>query len=108
MPRTNLNDILIFMAVVDAGSFIAGGQAMGLSRSAAGKAVIRLEDRLGARLLNRTTRTLSLTDEGRVFYERGLQILAAVDEAEASLGGQSGMTPPRDVRKDAFRSLSTP
>ncbi|MGO7205853.1 LysR family transcriptional regulator, partial [Rhizobium ruizarguesonis] len=62
MPRTNLNDIMIFMAVVDAGSFIAGGQAMGLSRSAAGKAVIRLEDRLGARLLNRTTRTLSLTD----------------------------------------------
>jgi DNA-binding transcriptional LysR family regulator len=107
MPRTNLNDILIFMAVVDAGSFIAGGQAMGLSRSAAGKAVIRLEDRLGARLLNRTTRTLSLTDEGRVFYERGLQILAAVDEAEASLGGQSGM--PRGVLRltvpDAFGRL---
>jgi len=107
MPRTNLNDILIFMAVVDAGSFIAGGQAMGLSRSAAGKAVIRLEDRLGARLLNRTTRTLSLTDEGRVFYERGLQILAAVDEAEASLGGQSGM--PRGLLRltvpDAFGRL---
>jgi len=90
MPRTNLNDILIFMAVVDAGSFIAGGQAMGLSRSAAGKAVIRLEDRLGARLLNRTTRTLGLTDEGRMFYQRGLQILASVDEAEASVAGQSG------------------
>ncbi|MBY5346556.1 LysR family transcriptional regulator [Rhizobium leguminosarum] len=95
MPRTNLNDILIFMAVVDAGSFIAGGQAMGLSRSAAGKAVIRLEDRLGARLLNRTTRTLSLTDEGRMFYERGLQILASVDEAEASVAGQNSM--PRGV-----------
>jgi DNA-binding transcriptional LysR family regulator len=95
MPRTNLNDILIFMAVVDAGSFIAGGQAMGLSRSAAGKAVIRLEERLGARLLNRTTRTLNLTDEGRLFYKRGLQILASVDEAEASVGGQSGM--PRGV-----------
>ncbi|TAV49488.1 LysR family transcriptional regulator [Rhizobium leguminosarum] len=89
MPRTNLNDILIFMAVVDAGSFIAGGQTMGLSRSAAGKAVIRLEDRLGARLLNRTTRTLSLTDEGRMFYERGLHILASVDEAEASVAGQN-------------------
>ncbi|EJZ18037.1 LysR family transcriptional regulator [Rhizobium sp. Pop5] len=95
MPRTNLNDILIFMAVVDAGSFIAGGQAMGLSRSAAGKAVIRLEDRLGARLLNRTTRTLSLTDEGRLFYERGLHILASVDEAEASVAGRSGT--PRGV-----------
>ncbi|MBY5408914.1 LysR family transcriptional regulator [Rhizobium leguminosarum] len=95
MPRTNLNDILIFMAVVDAGSFIAGGQAMGLSRSAAGKAVIRLEDRLGARLLNRTTRTLSLTDEGRMFYDRGLQILASVDEAEASVAGQNST--PRGV-----------
>jgi DNA-binding transcriptional LysR family regulator len=62
---------------------------MGLSRSAAGKAVIRLEDRLGARLLNRTTRTLSLTDEGRMFYERGLHILASVDEAEASVAGQN-------------------
>ncbi|MBY5319368.1 LysR family transcriptional regulator [Rhizobium leguminosarum bv. viciae] len=107
MPRTNLNDILIFMAVVDAGSFIAGGQAIGLSRSAAGKAVIRLEDRLGARLLNRTTRTLSLTDEGRMFYERGLQILASVDEAEASVAGQNSA--PRGVLRltvpDAFGRL---
>ncbi|MBX4865019.1 LysR family transcriptional regulator [Rhizobium sophorae] len=107
MPRTNLNDILIFMAVVDTGSFIAGGQAMGLSRSAAGKAVIRLEDRLGARLLNRTTRTLSLTDEGRMFYERGLQILASVDEAEASVAGQNST--PRGVLRltvpDAFGRL---
>ncbi|MCA2411641.1 LysR family transcriptional regulator [Rhizobium leguminosarum bv. viciae 248] len=107
MPRTNLNDILIFMAVVDAGSFIAGGQAMGLSRSAAGKAVTRLEDRLGARLLNRTTRTLSLTDEGRMFYERGLQILVSVDEAEASVAGQNST--PRGVLRltvpDAFGRL---
>ncbi|MBY5429523.1 LysR family transcriptional regulator [Rhizobium leguminosarum] len=107
MPRTNLNDILIFMAVVDAGSYIAGGQAIGLSRSAAGKAVIRLEDRLGARLLNRTTRTLSLTDEGRMFYERGLQILASVDEAEASVAGQNSA--PRGVLRltvpDAFGRL---
>ncbi|MGO8330295.1 LysR family transcriptional regulator, partial [Rhizobium ruizarguesonis] len=93
--------------VVDAGSFIAGGQAMGLSRSAAGKAVIRLEDRLGARLLNRTKRTLSLTDEGRMFYERGLQILASVDEAEASVAGQNSK--PRGVLRltvpDAFGRL---
>ncbi|WP_192178295.1 LysR family transcriptional regulator [Mesorhizobium amorphae] len=104
MLRANLNDILIFMAVVDAGSFVAGGQAMGLSRSAAGKAVIRLEDRLGTRLLNRTTRTLSLTEEGHVFYDRGLQILASVDEAEASVAGRNGT--PRGVLRltvpDAF------
>ncbi|EYF04897.1 LysR family transcriptional regulator [Chondromyces apiculatus] len=107
MLRANLTDILVFMAVVDAGSFVAGGQAMGLSRSAAGKAVIRLENRLGARLLNRTTRTLSLTDEGRVFYEHGLQILASVDDAEASVAGGSGT--PRGVLRltvpDAFGRL---
>ncbi|AKT40804.1 LysR family transcriptional regulator [Chondromyces crocatus] len=107
MLRTNLNDVLAFMAVVDAGSFVAGGQAMGLSRSAAGKAILRLEDRLGARLLNRTTRTLGLTDEGRVFHERWLQILASVDEAEASVAGRSGV--PRGVLRltvpDAFGRL---
>ncbi|WP_437815044.1 LysR family transcriptional regulator [Sorangium sp. So ce1078] len=107
MLRANLNEILVFMAVVDEGSFIAGGQAMGLTRSAAGKAVNRLEDRLGVRLLNRTTRALSLTEEGRVFYDRGLQILAAVDEAEASVAGSSGT--PRGLLRltvpDAFGRL---
>lgn len=104
MLHSNLNEILVFMAVVDAGSFIAGGQKLGLTRSAAGKAVARLEDRLGVRLLNRTTRTLSLTDEGRAFYERGLQILAAVDAAEASVAGEAGT--PRGLLRltvpDAF------
>lgn len=107
MLRTNLNEILIFMAVVDAGSFIGGGQAMGLTRSAAGKAVVRLEEHLGVRLLNRTTRTLSLTDEGRVFYDHGLQILAAVDEAEISVARPAGT--PRGLLRltapDAFGRL---
>lgn len=107
MLRANLNDILVFMAVVDEGSFVAGGQAMGLTRSAAGKAVNRLEERLGVRLLNRTTRALSLTDEGRVFYDRGLQVLAAVDDAEASVAGRHGT--PRGVLRltvpDAFGRL---
>lgn len=95
------------MAVADAGSIVVGGQAMGLTRSAAGKAVKRLEDRLGVRVLNRTTRTLSLTDEGRAFYDRGLQILAAVDEAEASVAGRAGT--PRGLLRltvpDAFGRL---
>ena len=107
MLRANLNEILIFMAVVDEGSFIAGGQAMGLTRSAAGKAVSRLEDRLGVRLLNRSTRALGLTDEGRVFYDRGLQVLAAVDDAEASVAASSGT--PRGLLRltvpDAFGRL---
>ena len=104
MPHRNLNDILTFMAVVDAGTFVGGSQAMGLTRSAAGKAVARLEERLGARLLNRTTRSLSLTDEGRVFYERGLKVLEAVDDAEAGLTARAGT--PRGLLRltvpDAF------
>ena len=90
MQRANLNEILVFMAVVDKGSFVAGGRAMGLTRSAAGKAVSRLEDRLGVRLFNRTTRALGLTDDGRVFHERGLQVLAAVEDAEASVSARAG------------------
>jgi DNA-binding transcriptional LysR family regulator len=102
-----VNDILVFMAVVEAGSFVAGGEAMGLSRSAAGKAIMRLEDRLGTRLLNRTTRKLSLTSEGRVFYERGLQVIASIDQAEASVAKKAGT--PRGVLRltapDAFGRL---
>lgn len=104
MLRTNLNEMLIFMAVVDGASFVAGGQAMGLTRSAAGKAVMRLEDSLGVRLLNRTTRTLSLTDEGRALYDHGVQILAAVDTAQNTIGQPSGT--PRGLLRltlpDAF------
>lgn len=107
MLRANVNDIFVFMAIVDAGSFVGGGQATGLTRSAACKAVNRLEDRLGVRLLNRSTRTLALTDEGRLLYDRGSHILAAVDEAEASMGGSSGT--PRGLLRltvpDAFGRL---
>ncbi len=90
MAGTNLNEILVFVAIVDAGSFVGGGLAMGLTRSAAAKSIGRLEDRLGTRLLNRTTRTISLTDEGRNFYDRGLAVLRAVEDAEASVGGRAG------------------
>jgi DNA-binding transcriptional LysR family regulator len=107
MLRSNLNEILVFMAVVDEGSFVAGARAMGLTRSAAGKSVSRLEDRLGVRLLNRTTRTLGLTDEGRVFYDRGTQILAALEDAESSMAGHTGT--PRGLLRltvpDAFGRL---
>jgi DNA-binding transcriptional LysR family regulator len=95
MAGANLNDIAVFMAVADAGSFAAGAGVSGLTRSAAGKAVARLEDRLGVRLLNRTTRALSLTDEGRSFHAHALRVLEAVDQAEASVVSPSGV--PRGV-----------
>lgn len=95
MAGANLNDIAVFMAVADAGSFAAGARVSGLTRSAAGKAVSRLEDRLGVRLLNRTTRALSLTDEGRSFHAHGLRVIDAVDQAEASVSAPTGV--PRGI-----------
>lgn len=107
MKRAHLDEIFAFMSVVDAGSFVGGGRTLGLTRSAAGKALARLESRLGVRLLNRTTRHLSLTDGGRVFHEHCLQVLAALDEAEASVGQRTGT--PRGVLRltlpDAFGRL---
>ncbi|MFP2958063.1 LysR family transcriptional regulator [Myxococcus sp. 1LA] len=107
MERAQLDEIFAFMAVVDAGSFVGGGRAIGLTRSAAGKALARLESRLGVRLLNRTTRHLSLTDDGRVFHEHCQQVLAALDEAEASVGDRTGT--PRGILRltvpDAFGRL---
>ena len=97
MARSNLDDIAVFIAVVEAESFIAGGRALGLSRSAAGKAVARLEDRLGRRLINRTTRSVSVTDEGRLLYDEGRKILAAVDEAESLVAGKDA-TPTGTLR----------
>jgi DNA-binding transcriptional LysR family regulator len=71
----------IFARVVEAGSFSRAAETLGVSKSAVSKQVARLEDRLGARLLNRTTRRLSLTEAGTAFYEGCRHV---VDEAEAA------------------------
>lgn len=74
-----------FVAVVDAGSFVSSATAMGMSKAAVSRYVAELETRLGVRLLHRTTRRLSLTGEGQVFYARCKELLADVDEAEAEI-----------------------
>ncbi|RUO34864.1 LysR family transcriptional regulator [Aliidiomarina soli] len=81
----DLKALRIFVAIAESGSFIAGGKARGLTRSAAGKAVARLEAHLGTRLFHRTTRSLSLTVDGQRFYERSIQILQDLAEAESSI-----------------------
>src|SRR5260221_12233280 len=68
--------------VIDAGSFSAGARAAGGSQSQISKNVAALEQRLGSRLLNRTTRHLSLTDAGSAYYERCKSALAAIYDAE--------------------------
>ncbi|ELY2665661.1 LysR family transcriptional regulator [Cronobacter sakazakii] len=81
----DIHTLRIFVAVAEAGSFVAGGNAMGLTRSAAGKALARLEAYLETRLFQRTTRSLSLTAEGHAFYHRCCQILEDLADAESSI-----------------------
>lgn len=72
----------LFALVVEANGFKAAGQRLGLSPSAVSKRISRLEDRLGARLLHRTTRRLALTEVGGVYFEHCRQILDEIAEAE--------------------------
>lgn len=85
MDGGDIDDIRAFIAVVEANGFAAGGRALGLSRSAAGKAIGRLERKYAVRLLNRNTRSMSLTDAGRALYQKGLDLTAMLAETEASL-----------------------
>jgi DNA-binding transcriptional LysR family regulator len=80
-----LSRMAVFAKVVDAGSFSAAAQELGVSKSAVSKQVAKLEDYLGARLLNRTTRRLSLTEVGQAFYERCTRIVAEAEEAELAV-----------------------
>lgn len=78
----NLSDIAVFVRVVDAGSFTGAAEALQISQPVVSKAVTRLEERLGARLLNRTTRRLSLTEAGAELYRRSLHALKQIEDAE--------------------------
>ncbi len=78
-------EMAVFVRVVEAGSFTAAARTLDLSPSAVSKLIARLEDRLDARLIQRTTRRLSLTEEGSAYYERASRILAEIDEAEQAV-----------------------
>ena len=81
----DLSGIAVFAAVVEAGSFTAAAEKMGQSKSAVSKQVTRLEQRLGAQLIARTTRRLNLTEVGQAFYERCRRIIAEAEEAELAV-----------------------
>ncbi|XAZ22046.1 LysR family transcriptional regulator [Sinorhizobium sp. B11] len=94
MSRQDINrsgEMEVFVSVVERGGFSAAAQARRMTPSAVSKLVARLETRLGARLVNRSTRKLQLTPEGCAFYERSVAILANISEAErfASAGEQA-------------------
>ncbi|MEM7554387.1 MAG: LysR family transcriptional regulator [Cyanobacteria bacterium P01_A01_bin.84] len=80
--------IRAFTQVVEEGSFAAAARKMQLSRSAVNKLVINLENQLGVQLLYRTTRQVTPTDTGRAFYERCINILSSLEEAELAVSQQ--------------------
>ena len=83
-------EMRVFAAVVDAGSFVGASDALDMSKPAVSRYVADLETRLGVRLLHRTTRRLSLTEEGEVFYARCIELLGNIEEAEAEITSRSG------------------
>src|SRR5713101_4778034 len=91
----------VLTTVVDSGSFAAAADKLDLSRGMTSRYVAQVEAHLGARLLNRTTRRLSLTEAGQDYYERAVQVLAMVDEAEQSAA--SGVVEARGLLR-----ISTP
>lgn len=82
-------EMLVFCTVVEKGSFVGAVEQLDMSKAAISRYVSALEERLGARLLQRTTRRLSLTDEGRQFYEQSKDVLALMDEAEEAVSSSA-------------------
>lgn len=85
-----LDEMAAFAAVADARSFTQGAKRLGVSGAQISKLVARLEDRLGARLLNRTTRDVSLTDTGRAYLERARALLEDFETLEGSVRDETG------------------
>src|SRR5499426_1359063 len=82
----DLNEIAVFTRVVQAGSFTAAAKVLGMPKSTVSRKVSDLEERLDARLLQRTTRKLSLTDAGRTYFDYGLRIVGELEAAERAVG----------------------
>jgi len=93
------HEMSVFSEVAQSGSFIEAGRRLGLTSSGVSKKISRFEDRLGVRLFNRTTRTLSLTEAGKALFERCENILVAIEDAEDTARNLS--TAPRGILRIA-------
>jgi DNA-binding transcriptional LysR family regulator len=89
----SLENVRIFMRAVETGSFSAAGRKLRLSPSVVSYRIQLLEDHLNSRLLTRTTRSMSLTEAGRVFFDHCLEVVEAVERAEASVATEGGAAP---------------
>lgn len=108
MARSEINrsgEMEVFVCVVERGGFSAAARACRMTPSAVSKLITRLEARLGARLVNRSTRAFQLSPEGCVFYERATRILADIMDAERSAG--AGEQPVGRIRLNTSASYAT-
>src|SRR5437763_8191534 len=81
----DLNELLVFATVVKAGSFVGAARLLAMPKSTVSRKVSELEARLGARLLQRTTRKLRVTDAGNAYFEHAARVVAEVDDAERAV-----------------------
>ena len=93
----DLNDIVVFARVIEAGSFTAAARLLGMPKTTVSRRIAALEREVGVRLLQRTTRSLNVTDAGRLYYEESSQALWTIEmriygsrKREQSLRAQSG------------------
>jgi DNA-binding transcriptional LysR family regulator len=100
-----LSNVHVLAAVVEGGSFARAAEALGLTPSGVSRAIARLEARIGVRLLDRTTRSVNLTDEGRLFYASINPLVLGIEDAVTRAAGSSGSVRGRlRVNTDAFTS----
>ncbi|MET0322688.1 MAG: LysR family transcriptional regulator [Duganella sp.] len=93
----SLNGFAVFVQVAETRSFVAAGRLLGVSASAVGKSIARLESRVGVRLFHRSTRSVTLTPEGALFLERSRRILAEIEAAGQELS-QARVAPQGRLR----------
>lgn len=88
IQATQLGTIALFCKAAELGSFTQAAQALGITPAAVSRGVGRLEERLGSKLFRRTTRSMQLTDDGRLYFEQCRSALAQIDDAELTISGQ--------------------
>src|ERR1700751_1014500 len=93
----DLNDVMVFARVVEAGSFTAAARLLGIPKTTVSRRIAALEREVGVRLVQRTTRSLNMTDAGRLYYEQSSQALRTIEDANLRLAekkaGTSGTIP---------------
>jgi DNA-binding transcriptional LysR family regulator len=94
----DLNDIVVFARVVEAGSFTAAARLLGMPKTTVSRRIAALEREVGVRLVQRTTRSLNMTDAGRLYYEQSSQALWTIEDANLRLADKVASRPCRPGR----------